>query len=609
MRTLQRAPRTMTGADGTFAMTGLEPGEYTLTARREQYGDSAPFVVTCAQGETVDEISLVLTQGEVLRGRVVTARDEAPVEGALVFVPRGDAPGIVASDVSGGTPVAPPDSVHTTTGPSGDFVLEGLTAGAVTVQIRHLDFAPATLGSVEVPGTDVTIELSAGGAVQGYLRDKERRPIAGRQIMLTQGAMGSGGMRSAQTDPEGFYRIDRIRPGGYQLMFTDPKSPFGVSGMTNVTLRDGQTVHHDFGPKGGTRPISGSVVQGGEPLEGATVFLTGGGGDMKFGQTDADGRFRFDGVEPGEYTVVVQREMMGGGNVSEKVTVAGDGEVPDVRIEVPDLTLAGTVVDAESGEPVAMAQIELLREGAGGATSIEEMVEDTAGRGFTDERGRFELRGVEEGVFRLRVTAAGFAQLTLEGVRSGAADVRVRLGRGAELVVTVLDPAGKPVARANVSAVDAAGVETAMFDMTMSGLTGSDGKATLRLGAGRYTLQVDAAEYPPASVEVESQSGAATVRLVAGGTLDVTVTGPDGKPVVGAEVEVRDASGKPIRRRISIANFGGSTARTDASGSVQRTGLVAGQVTVAVKLAAGGEVSQPAKIVAGDTTAVSIQLR
>ena len=592
--------------DGTFEIGGLEAGKYELRATATGYADASPFNVAVSTGETFEGVELALLPGVDLVGRVVTKAAGSPVDGAIVWVQAsgGGLRGMTGSDVTGEDPKAPSGSISSTSGADGTFVLKGLTPGKATLQVRHRDFAAGSR-TVDVPAGDVNVELGVGGTVEGTVTRSDGRPNVGAQVIMQQGMMGQGA-RMAKADDAGAYRIERIPPGSYSIMLMDPESPMGVGSMGNVVVREGETTRHDFLKKAAEgRKVEGSVMRDGKPLANAPVMLLGSGA-MKIAQSDEKGSFTFEGLSPGEYTVMVQADMMGGGTSSQKVTVGQDGTVPPVRIELATLEISGTVVDAETGKGVSGAQIQVLAPGpaAGGS----HLLDQHRGQGFTAEGGAFTIRGVQAGTFTLHASAAGFAQSRLEGVAAGATGVRVALSRGTELVVTVVDHENRPVGGANVTAEDRSGGETMVFDMNLSGFTSQDGVARLRLAPGTYTVHAYAGGHPSASVEVHTAHGQVTMKLPAGAIVDVTVTS-GGKPAAGAAVQVLDAAGHPVGRGMALDSFFGASDRTDDGGRWRRDDLPAGTFTVVAKDASGNEARKEVTLTAGGTTPVSLEVR
>jgi hypothetical protein len=408
-------------------------------------------------------------------------------------------------------------------------------------------------------------------------------PVAEAQIMATRGMMGQG-MRRTRTDGSGAFRIERLAAGSWNLMLMDSANPM-MPTTVSVVVKDGETTHHDFEKKQGGQQVGGGVSRDGKPLANAPVILMGGGAGMRMAATDDNGRFAFEGLEPGDYTVLVQGSFLGSGAMSRKVTVGSDGKVPDVNLELSSAKVEGDVVDADTGKGVGGAQV-VLTAGGAAAGSAEELIGSMRGQTITDDRGHFVINDVAAGTFTLKATVAGWSPATLDGVASGARTVRVEVRRGVELVVTVTGPDGAPVANATVQTVDAAGNASIVFDMSMSSITRDDGTARLRLAPGRYTLKITASGLLPAQAVADTASGTAAVRLDAGATLDVYVT--DGtSAVVGAKVSLLDEAGAEIGRGLTIDGFMGGGDRTGEGGRWSRAGLLAGKVTVSVTDAAG----------------------
>jgi hypothetical protein len=99
-----------------------------------------------------------------------------------------------------------------------------------------------------------------------------------------------------------------------------------------------------------------------------------------------------------------------------------------------------------------------------------------------------------------------------------------------------------------------------------------------------------------------------TIRLDAGGVLEVAARGAGGAPVAGATVRLLDASGAEIRTAVHLGNLFGGDATTDASGRLVRDGLRPGKVTAVVRAPSGREARAEATVAAGATTRVEVEV-
>jgi hypothetical protein len=410
--------------------------------------------------------------------------------------------------------------------------------------------------------------------------------------------MCQGGASRFQPDASGEFKVERLAPGSYQIMMMGTANAMMPEGMATIAVKDGEVTRHDFAKKVGGRKFAGGVSKDGKPMAGAVVMLIGGTSGMKPPTTtDENGHFSFDGLDPGDYTVMVQTSFAGGGTASRKVSVGADGKVEDVQLDLSSLRVTGDVIDSETGKAVAGAQITL--EDGGTASTAEDALTRYRGRGASDGGGRFEIKDVQTGTFTLRASAPGYVATTLDGVAAGTVDLHVTLNRGVSFLVTVTGPDNTPVSGATVLADDAAGHTSSVFDMNSPG-TGRDGIAHLRLAPGHYRLHVAAANYLPATVEVDTDAGSTTVRLETGATLDVEAKNADGSPAGGATVSVFDANGAKVERGMDMGSLFGAGDRTDpATGHAVRNGLPSGRVTVKIRFASGEEQSAETTLAPG----------
>ncbi len=310
-----------TGEDGTFRFDDLEPGEYRIV-------------------------------------------EETPPE----FFDGDDAPGQVFGN-------------GTTALDGNDAVMVRLGSGASLEDVVFCERSPASLEGY------VYHDRNNDGEQQA---DREE-PIAGVRIELVD---EDGQVRVATTDAEGRFRFDRLPAGTYRLVERQPlgwldgreslgrvdgalQGDIGSDTFTSIVLDWGSRgVDYGFGellpgaiaghvyadPDGDCRgdhegpPIAGVVIE----------LLDKNGTVIQTTQTDAEGRYRFEGLLPGRYAV---RELQpegwlqgethvgnGGGvladtDVVELIDVASGEEWNDYDFcEVPPATISGYVY--QDGEEI-----------------------------------------------------------------------------------------------------------------------------------------------------------------------------------------------------------------------------------------------------------------
>lgn len=208
-------------------------------------------------------------------------------------------------------------------------------------------------------------------------------------------------------------------------------------------------------------PISGQVLDAaGKPIAGAQAQLyprlslyeglkasaAGMPPPATTAVTDAAGRFRFQAPEPGMWRVRVEAR----GSAARKIDLMPllePTELPPVRLE-KDRGLAVQVIDPE-GKPVPGTEVEIYPRPTphspwGEASSWE----PTWARGTSDPGGRVTLPWGSQPPQYIVGRAPGFRRSWIEGIAGSGATLR--LDRGCERVLEIVDPRGRPIAGALV---------------------------------------------------------------------------------------------------------------------------------------------------------------
>jgi hypothetical protein len=157
--------------------------------------------------------------------------------------------------------------------------------------------------------------------------------------------------------------------------------------------------------------VEGSVINSlnGEAVGKAMVILRAHDQDHSLSyadETDSNGHFSIDNVEPGEYAVVAeragfsQRSVGATGAPPPDIKVEAGQQIKDVKVRLTPLgVIAGRVLDAD-GDPVPGARVTALRYAYSAGKKELNNVEQVQ----TGDTGDFRLFGLGSGTFYLKAT-------------------------------------------------------------------------------------------------------------------------------------------------------------------------------------------------------------
>lgn len=361
-------PDASSAADGSFRVAGLEPGEYALAVSREGYaGKTVPSVTVKAEGVS-EWPPVVLTAGVAIGGSVVNGKGEAVV-GAEVFS---------FGEGSGAR--------QATTDPEGKFRLDGFSPDrGVMVNVRADGYAPLQR-TVSPPAEDLSLVLKTAGTIRGRVEDAgSNRPITDFTASVREPRGGGmGGMRimmgGRQPDKsfqssDGTFELTDVAPGKWSVSASAPG--YRPAEVTGIDVAEGETKEgivlqlkqgavvtgRVLDPRRGTGVPNATVSwseDGGGPGMG---MLAAFGGGQNSQTTDADGRFRFDGLAAGKINLTARHSDFL--DASKPIDVKEEDETAvDLTLALGG-SLAGTVVGKDGRMPVAGAAVELDEQGSG----------------------------------------------------------------------------------------------------------------------------------------------------------------------------------------------------------------------------------------------------
>jgi protocatechuate 3,4-dioxygenase beta subunit len=325
--------------------------------------------------------------------------------------------------------------------------------------------------------------------------------------------------------------------------------------------------------------FTGKVVdKRGAPIAGARVRMIGNlsGEQVLVGlpaawTTDASGTFTFhapeESVFEAEHRGSRGRAWLGRDVTATKLLVITlDGAPP------ADQVIAGQVID-QDGAPVADVQVTAAPADDPTDTSIR-----VGAAAETDDDGRFELRGLDGGLFEVTAQHHELVPMHAHNIRGGTRDLEIRIDAGQPLAGTVRTRAGEVVPAFTLLVMERRGAERNIV-LTRS-IVDARGRFAVRVRTGTYDLIAAPAGWAP-SPPTQASAGDIGVELVvdAGATVRGVVTSArDGTPIRYARV-TRETFGVGAGASVQPANAGTVT-RDD--GSFQLTGVPAGRMSLTI---------------------------
>ncbi len=294
-------------------------------------------------------------------------------------------------------------------------------------------------------------------------------------------------------------------PGSYSSKREEAPNQAGTSIRRGAPPDEGRTSE---------ATLDGRVYDAaGRPVSGATISLAGSGfWPGRSVQTDTEGRFHWPGIPSGIYELRASAGRSVAPPLEGLILDPGAQRAFAFRLE-PGWTLAGRVLDRETGRSIVRAQVTLVAGVLG--LSIRQVE--------TDGRGRFELPGVVGDEHSLYVRAERYVAEGPLRYRQEDSPITVRLDPAAIIEGRVVDDRGRPIEGALVGvlgeeqAMEATVPQTDGLGITPGpvppisaagggprALTGgivtrSDGRfAVPSLRAGSYTLVISHEDYAPA---------------------------------------------------------------------------------------------------------------
>ena len=226
-----------TGADGTFALRNIPPGQYQLRASGAagDRGTESASVTITLQGTDIEGLVISADNGALMTGHMVTDSGKKLPAGTLRVATQSatfDRSQLNVPPVQDGLVAA--DGGFTRKVPSGQaFVRPNIPSGWALKQV--------TIGGQDY--TDVPYDFRAGQALDDasvVISDRlpsvsgqatgAKGPATGPVLLVPADASrwweASGALQRARPDATGRYRFDSVRPGSYLLVAIEQMQPW-----------------------------------------------------------------------------------------------------------------------------------------------------------------------------------------------------------------------------------------------------------------------------------------------------------------------------------------------------------------------------------------------
>lgn len=372
-----------TGADGTYIVKQLQPGQYTVALQPNQelaktWTAKAVQNVGVAAGDQKTGVDLTLIPGVIVSGTVVAGDDGSGVAGVTLGIysaahPRdGGFLDQVNTDANGKF------SLHVPAGEEVVLIMSDTPAdgfGRPSPDNKTVTIADGGTATVEF-----RLPRVLSSPIKGKVVDQDGNPVGGALVYVASDQVPMLQNNSVTANADGtFQTMSMVRTGRIEIRakLNDMATPKAVivtrnsPGSITVQLQ-----------KGGLGAISGRVVDAqGQPLKGARIELItqsahySMGSDV--GMTDDKGAYKADSLwADGQYLIEANCNGYGEANSAQLHVEAGQtSSIRDLTLYKRDSTVAGVLLDADN-KPVAGQRIFIN----GPRTGPNNLTTDNAGK-------------------------------------------------------------------------------------------------------------------------------------------------------------------------------------------------------------------------------------
>ena len=433
---------------------------------------------------------------------------------------------------------------RTSTAAGGEFVLEGVSPGPLSIGIgvgALQIFRVANVGD-----DDLELVIAESRSVEGRAIDATtQRPVEGVQLNAIVTSFNGDQVSSckAKSDPEGRFVLSGVpREGLVHLIARHPSYALADTRLPGSSLWTASPATTDIFSEPLEVELDAGVVLGvelegadGAPVSGTLIKVTGHGGLIQTAaHTDESGTARLEHLSPGKYLAELPRSEGSLDPGTAWIDVIEDGKSHKLRM-AHTVAIKGRLVDSQA-DPCAGGALTIVVNLPGSLVPSAEI------KGHSDAAGAFEIAKLPVGAaFTLTAAHPDHLQATVYGeLQPGSmmdlGDV-VLVGH-ASVEGFVLTTSGSPLEGAELHVVRPTGLGAPMADA----ISGKDGRFRITGVEVGTALVVARKEgyYPKRVKRLELAPGQVTsgifLTLAEGDTHAGRVTDRRGDPFPGATV-------------------------------------------------------------------------
>ena len=587
----------ITDGTGSYQIPGVPDGSYSIKVEKEgkTIGTSSVSVagsdITAESGKG----NITVSKPTFIIAGTVKDSDSKAVSGATITLTDKSDPSKTYVGITDGT---------------GSYQIPGVPDGSYSIKVEKEGKTIGT-SSVSVAGSDITAESGKGNItvskptfiIAGTVKDSDSKAVSGAAIILTDTSDPSKTYVGI-TDGNGNYQIPGVPDGSYSIKVEKEGKTLGTSSVSvagsDITAGSGKGNITVSKP---TFIIAGTVKDSGnKAVSGATITLTDTSDPSKtyVGITDENGNYNIPGVPDGSYSIKVEKEgkTIGTSSVSvagsDITAESGKGNItvpvtPVIPPVQPTYNVIGTIKDSES-KAVSGAAITLTDTSDPSKTYV----------GITDNNGNYQIPGVPDGSYSIKVEKEG-KTIGTSSVSVAGSDITAESGKGNitvpvtpvippvqptyNVIGTIKDSESKAVSGAAITLTD-----TSDPSKTYVGITDNNGNYQIPgVPDGSYSIKVEkegktigtsSVSVAGSDITAESGKGNITVPVTpvippVQPTYNVigTIKDSESKAVSGAAITLTDTS-DPSKTYVGI---------TDNNGNYQIPGVPDGSYSIKVE--------------------------